>query len=278
MSAQHSATWESLAREPAVYVHRANAKGPVVLICEHASPNVPAAFANLGVAPHDLLRHIGWDIGAGALALQLSEALDTPLIEAGQSRLLMDLNRDPQDADSIPNISDGIPIPGNMNLGAEQRDLRRRWLYEPFHAAIDEVLQARIHRQQPTAVLSIHSFTPELNGHARPWHIGVLSDHDRRLAEALLTELRSGEFCVGDNEPYAPNQGVYHSVARHAQKRGLLCAMIEVRNDQLAAASAVQHWCETLVRAIAGALRHTEAEVNTRSERSGLGPALGARG
>jgi len=279
MSAQYSAKWDSLlATEPAMDVHRANGLGPVVLICEHASAAVPAIFANLGLMPEDLQRHIGWDIGASALALQLSDALDAPLILARQSRLLMDLNRDPQAPDSIPAHSDGTPIPGNQQIDSHERELRRRWLYEPFHAAIDQVLQARLLRGQPTAVLSIHSFTRSLNDYARPWQMGVLSDQDRRLADALLSGLRTNpEHCVGDNQPYAPQQGVYHTVARHGQNHGLLCAMIEIRNDQLAAVSAVQQWRDTLLNALHGALALLWNTEFTGPGRSGVGVTLGAR-
>lgn len=69
----------------------------------------------------------------------------------------------------------------------------------------------------------------------------MLSDRDRRLADALIAEFcASGEWCVGDNQPYAPADGVYHSIKRHRQDHGLLCAMLEVRNDLLADDAAVQ--------------------------------------
>ena len=36
----------------------------VVLLCEHASNFIPAEYDGLGLSPHELSRHIAWDIGA----------------------------------------------------------------------------------------------------------------------------------------------------------------------------------------------------------------------
>ena len=50
----------------------------------------------------------------------------------------------------------------------------------------------------------MHSFTPEMKGFERPWHVGVLWNDDPRLPEPLLAELRRDpSLVVGDNEPYS---------------------------------------------------------------------------
>ena len=38
---------------------------------------------------------------------------------------------------------------------------------------------------------------------------------------------------VGVNEPYSPADRVYYTLERHARSRGLPCAMIEIRNDEI---------------------------------------------
>lgn len=263
--------------EPAFAVHRASGCGPLLLVCEHASFHVPARYADLGLNRDDLRRHIGWDIGACALAKRMSDLLDSPLVHAAQSRLLLDLNRDPAAADSIPAESDGTPIPGNQCLTDDERAARRAWLYEPFHAAIEHLLRSRLAQGQLSAVVSIHSFTPVMAGFARPWHVGVLSDHDRRLADALIAELgASGPWCVGDNQPYAPADGVYHSIARHGQNHGLLCAMLEVRNDLLLDDADVQRWSETLASALIRATARCE-RVQSGSGAFGISAMPGGR-
>ena len=53
-------------------------------------------------------------------------------------------------------------------------------------------------------MLVMHSFTPQMNGFKRPWHVGVLWNDDPRLPEPLLAELRRDPaLVVGDNEPYS---------------------------------------------------------------------------
>ena len=251
-SSQVGASSESLSPDyPAVALERDAASGPLLLLCEHASPHVPVCYAGLGLDSSERERHIGWDIGALAMARELSEALDSPLIYATQSRLLMDLNRDPSAVDAIPASSDGTTIPANQNLSGAELQRRRLWLYEPFHAAVDALRARRMAQGLATAVVSIHSFTPQMAGFQRPWHIGVLSDTDRRLADSLLAVLRARpDVCVGDNQPYAPHQGVYHSVGRHGMQHGLPNVMIEVRNDLLQGDAAVKQWSQLLGHAL----------------------------
>lgn len=230
----------------------------LVLICEHASNYIPAAYARLGLAAADLRRHIAWDIGALVLAQHLSARLDAPLIYATHSRLLLDLNRDPDAADSIVEVSEDTAIPGNIGISPEERAHRRQWLYEPFHREVSRLLDQRQRIGVPTVLLSVHSFTPSYLSSARPWHAGVVSGRDRRLAEPLLARLRQEpELVVGDNEPYAAADGVYHTLERHADARGLASTLLEIRNDQIEHAAGRGLWTERLV----GALRPTLEEL-----------------
>ena len=99
-------------------------RGPIVLICEHASRLIPDEFRALGLAPADQARHIAWDIGALGLARELSVMLDAPLVHATYSRLLLDLNRPVDASDSIVESSEGTVVPGN-------REGRRRQTFSP---------------------------------------------------------------------------------------------------------------------------------------------------
>ena len=120
MNPQPDALAQALQDAP-VQVDRARGRSPVLLLCEHASAWVPPAFAHLGLAEADRLRHIAWDPGALALARRLSERLDAPLVHARYSRLLLDLNRAPDAPDSIVEASEGTAVPGNLGLDRAQR-------------------------------------------------------------------------------------------------------------------------------------------------------------
>jgi predicted N-formylglutamate amidohydrolase len=228
----------------------------VFLLCEHASNRIPGEYGTLGLSDADLERHIAWDIGALGLARQLSALLDAPLAHATYSRLLLDLNRDTSAPDSIVEHSEDTAIPGNTGLTLPERRLRQLALYDPFHREVDALISSRLADGLHTAVLSVHSFTPRYHGVARPWHVGVISQDDRSLAQAMLGSLRSeAGLVVGDNEPYGPQDGVFHSVGRHGQSRGLPCAMIEVRNDLLYDETSQRQWAERLQRALLAALQ-----------------------
>lgn len=228
----------------------------MLLLCEHASNYIPAEFDGLGLPASALQRHIAWDIGALGLARHLSALLDVPLAHATYSRLLLDLNRDVSAVDSIVEHSEDTAIPGNVGLANPERQLRQHGLYEPFHQDVDALINARLDDGLHTAVVSLHSFTPRYHDVTRPWHVGIIAQHDRLLADALLATLRTEPgLVVGDNQPYGPQDGVFHSVGRHGQARGLPCAMIEVRNDLLADDTAQRQWAERLQHALLQALQ-----------------------
>jgi predicted N-formylglutamate amidohydrolase len=42
---------------------------------------------------------------------------------------------------------------------------------------------------------------------------------------------RDADLVIGLNEPYRPVDGVFHTLERHAERRGLAPLMIEIRND-----------------------------------------------
>jgi predicted N-formylglutamate amidohydrolase len=236
-----------------VTVHNASGKGRAILVCEHASNFIPADYAGLGLSAADLQRHIAWDIGAHGTAQQLAERLDAPLVSANYSRLLLDLNRPLSAQDSITEHSEDTPIPGNQAL-TEREIQRRHSLYAPFHQAVDALIAHRLAESAP-AVISIHSFTPVYHGKKRPWHIGVLSQHDRRLADALLAVFRhDSALCVGDNQPYAPDDGVYHSMQLHGESHALPCVMLEIRNDLITDTASQTDWADRIALAIETAL------------------------
>ncbi len=223
----------------------------VLLICDHASKLVPRALNRLGLDDADLSQHIGWDIGAGAVTRLLAQDLELPAVLCGYSRLVIDCNRAPDDPSSIPPMSDGVDIPGNRDLDAAARQDRRRHLFEPYHAAISAWIAASLGSGAFPALIGVHSFTPSMNGKARPWHIGVLWDDDGRLALPLLAGLR-GEagLIVGDNQPYSAREPVGYTMRHHAWDRGLPHVALEIRQDLIAGDVGARKWAGLLARVL----------------------------
>ena len=209
-------------------------KGSVVLLCEHASAHVPARYGGLGLTAADGLSHAAWDPGALAVARTISRALDAPMVASRVSRLVYDCNRPPEAASAMPETSELIEIPGNRGLTPQQREERVRTVYRPFCAAVSALLAQRRAAGTPTAVVSIHSFTPVYFGKARAVDMGILHDEDTRLADAML---RNAPLLphrrIARNDPYGPLDGVTHSLRIHGVANSLPNVMIELRNDLL---------------------------------------------
>lgn len=231
-----------------VRVINRSGRGAYVFVCDHASNFIPADMGTLGLDEADLQRHIAWDPGALPVARALSEALDAPLVHSCISRLVIDCNRPFNAPDLISEVSETTIIPGNASLDAGERARRIRLAHEPFHAAIEAVLEERLAEGLPTRLVSVHSFTPVYKGVSRPWHIGIVHDDDTRLAGPFIAALRAQrDIVVGTNQPYSPADRVYYTLEAHGRVRDLPCAMIEIRNDEISDDEGQRRWGERLI-------------------------------
>ncbi len=220
---------------PPFIVENPGASSPFLLVGDHAGVAVPAALGDMGLPPHEMARHIACDIGIAGMGAILAKALDASFIRQTYSRLVIDCNRAPGWEDSIPQISDGTPVPANAGLSAAQAEARRRSIFQPYHDAVSAALDARQAAGLSTVLISLHSFTPVMRGFVRPWTYGVLHQGDSPFSSAVLAQLRQrfGE-AAGDNEPYSLSGETDYSVPFHALRRGLDYLEIEVRQDLIA--------------------------------------------
>jgi predicted N-formylglutamate amidohydrolase len=217
------------------------------LLCDHASHRLPRALGDLGLRPDQLVDHIGWDIGAAAVARQLSAALDAPLVLSGYSRLAIDCNRPPGTPSSIPVVTGGVPVPGNQNLPESAIQARQEALFWPYHRAISALLDRR---PRPLALLSVHSFTPHFPGQVRPWPVAVVYGQDRRLASLFLDEFRRDDpsLLVGDNEPYRVTPEGDYGIPTYGEARGIPAMLLEIRQDGIATEQGAMAWAARVTR------------------------------
>src|SRR6201996_9048251 len=110
---------------------------PFLLTCDHYGRLIPRVLGDLGVSESERVRHIAWDIGIAGVAERLANHLDAHLVAQRYSRLVIDCNRPPHVASSIPVISEATTIPGNEGLSHEDRAARRTQIFEPYHRRID---------------------------------------------------------------------------------------------------------------------------------------------
>lgn len=226
-----------------------DAVSPLLLVCDHAGKAIPAALNGLGVPAHELERHIGWDIGAASVTEALSRRLDARAVLSVYSRLVVDCNRWPENPSLMPAISDGTPVPANEYLTSDDRARRMDALYKPYHDAIADQRTRIASSGQVPVLISIHSFTPVMNGFSRPWQVGVLWNEDGRLALPMLAALRAeGDLTVGDNEPYSARTGTDFTLIHHGEQIGIPSLMLEIRQDLIADTTGVDAWADRLAR------------------------------
>jgi len=225
-----------------------------VIVVDHASRRIPRRLGDLGLPESELQRHIAWDIGALGVARRMAAALDAPLVAQNYSRLVIDCNRDPKVASSIPTVGESIEIPGNRALRGDEVAARRAEIFDPYHDHIRALLDERRAAGRPTILVAQHSMTNIFKGVRREMHAAVLYNRDRRFAGLVLDLLRrEADLLIGDNEPYFVSDETDYTVPRHGEARGLPHVEIEIRQDLISDDAGQDEWAERIGRALQGA-------------------------
>lgn len=222
-------------------------RSSLVLLADHATNLMPAAYGDLGLPASAFSRHIAYDIGIEPLTRRLAARLGCHAVLSRFSRLLIDPNRGEDDPTLIMKISDGAIVTGNHPISGEEWQRRITRFHRPYHDAIAETID-RAEREAGRAplVLSLHSFTPFWKGVPRPWHAAVLWDSDGRAPLPLIDRLNAaGDLVIGDNEPY---DGALKgdTLYRHCMRTGIAHALLEVRQDLIGDEAGVEAWVERL--------------------------------
>lgn len=248
-----------------VTILRGGSHSPFVLVSDHAGRAIPARLGDLGLSESERRRHIAWDIGVAGTGVLLAEALDAALVAQSYSRLVIDCNRRPGHPTSVAPRSDGTDVPANHGLTEADRASREREIFAPYQDAIAALLEARLGAGRESVLVALHSFTPRLRTGSnagpddrpsagtpsgdRPWHIGVLYNHDPRFSVILRDLLQAeGDLVVGDNEPYRLSDLDDYTVPVHGEQRGLPHVEIEIRQDLIGDAAGEALWAARLAR------------------------------
>lgn len=234
----------------------ASGSAPILLVCDHATNIVPQSVGggSLGLPEAEMARHIAYDLGARGVTLALAELLDAPAVLSCFSRLVIDPNRGEDDPTLVMRLYDGTIVPANRHITPDEVHRRLVGWHRPYHAAINDQIDAMIGAGHTPRLIAIHSCTPQLKGRPlRPWQVGVLWHHDGRLAHPLLARLRGEpDLCVGDNQPYS-GQLEGDTLSRHGTGRGLPHVLIELRHDGIETGAGQRLWAERLAPMLAEA-------------------------
>ncbi len=246
-------------------------KRGILLVADHAHRELPEEYGDLGLPATEFDRHIAYDIGVAAVTARLAGLLGVPAVMARFSRLLIDPNRGEDDPTLIRQLYDGTVVPGNYPMAAEERERRLDRFYRPYHDAVAAMVASVAHESAGAPfIFSVHSFTPVMQGHVRPWHVGVLWDMDNRAPWPLIEMLAADQkLVVGDNEPY---DGALRgdTMFRHAIVNGFAHALIEIRQDLIADDRGAAEWAERLAPIVDAINRRADIhEVRQYGSRTG---------
>ncbi len=216
--------------------------GGILVVCDHASNHVPDEIY-LGIDPELLSQHIAYDIGVMDVATFMVDLSGCAAFVATNSRLIVDLNRKPDDMSTIPLSSDGIEIPGNR-LDPEGRQARLERFFHPYHAALEDLLR----RQRPSLILSVHSFTPRLESQPhdhRPWEVGILYNEYEAASNLAIERLEGEGLMVGDQLPYS-GKLLNATMNRHAEANEIPYVGVEIRQDLVSSSAGQERFAAIL--------------------------------
>jgi len=219
----------------------------MMLLGDHAKRLMPDEYGDLGLPAAEFDRHIAYDIGVEMVTRRLAELTGAPAVLCGFSRLLIDPNRGEDDPTLIRQLYDGTVIPGNYPMSPEERENRLDTFYRPYDAAVGALMSSVAEQSKASPFLvSMHSYTPVMQGRPRPWHAGILWDSDDRAVLPLIEALEADpDILVGNNEPY---DGALRgdTMFRHAIVNGFAHVLIEIRQDLIATEAGAHSWAARL--------------------------------
>lgn len=172
----------------------------LVLTCEHGGNSIPKEYRNWFKDAREVLQtHRGYDPGALVLARRLSRTFEAPLFFETRSRLLIELNRSLHHPRLFSELSRQLP--------EETRQHLIDTIYRPYRESVISTLTESI-KADPTVHVSVHSFTPVMNGKTRRTQIGLLFNPARTFETEVCTQWKrelkrlAPELKVHFNLPY----------------------------------------------------------------------------
>ncbi|MCA9084182.1 MAG: N-formylglutamate amidohydrolase [Planctomycetaceae bacterium] len=175
----------------------------IVITCEHGGNIVPTKWRHLFTSPQAVAAldsHRGWDPGALTTAKFLSKNLRCPLHFSTTTRLLVELNRSLHHPNLFSEFSRSLP------LGDQAQLVERFW--QPHRTNVHRTISDLIRNDKRVLHLSVHSFTPVMDGIERSTDIGLLYDPQRTSERAICSQWKqhlcdlAPEVSVHRNRPY----------------------------------------------------------------------------
>lgn len=144
-----------------------------IVSCEHGGNQIPAAYAPFFQDAGEVLQtHRGYDPGALPLFKLLASRLSDFALYSETSRLLVELNRSLHHRKLFSTYTKNLPSATKEEIIAQH--------YLPYRKQAENKILEFSSLGNTVVHLSIHSFTPVLEGQVRKADIGLLYDPGRR--------------------------------------------------------------------------------------------------
>jgi predicted N-formylglutamate amidohydrolase len=174
---------------------------------EHASNAIPDELEKLGLSDEIIESHVAWDPGAKEVGSHLATVFNAPLFLSQYSRLVADLNRSPENHESVPAHAFGVDVPGNTKLSAAAIAERLKKFHSPYWNRIGTEIENTFSAGQGCLHFGVHSFTEVYEGQYRDVDIGLLVDPehigDGPLTKLVFEHLKQSGLDCRINEPYS---------------------------------------------------------------------------
>lgn len=159
------------------------AEPAIIITCEHATNAIPVELKSEFRGKSRLLRsHRGWDAGALEFAIALRMNLGAPLFVAEYSRLAIDLNRSLHHPKVFSSFTKHVDDKEKQTLIDS---------YNTYRTRVVSQIRNEIGNRNRVLHLSLHSFTPVLNGETRNCELGLLFDPRRKPEKEFASNLKS---------------------------------------------------------------------------------------
>lgn len=225
-----------------------------LITCEHATNRVPDNYRHLfSDAGDDLQSHRGWDPGAFIIAHTIQKAVHAPVLSFPFTRLLIDPNRSLHHPRLFSDFTKQLPKREKNNLINS--------LYLPYRENAEEALSEIASQAEQVVHLSIHTFTPSLNGRERAFDIGLLYDPSRKAEKQFCSKWKhalqheNSVLRIKMNQPYKGKSDGFTTYLRH--RLGVQYVGIELEVNQKHYFDGGQHWV-SMCRMISDSLLHIQ--------------------
>lgn len=220
----------------------------LIITCEHGGNEIPSQYKKAFKAhKHVLETHRGFDLGALDV-FEYLKPLSVYSKSSTTSRLLIELNRSLHHKQLFSEYSRALSL--------KEKESIISTIYVPYRNEVESKISSLISKKDTVLHLSIHSFTPTLNGVERSCDIGFLYDSSHILEKEFSAEFKAQlktitpNINVRYNYPYLGKADGFTTYLRQKFKQHYLGIEIEINQKYSNSNQMSQHIKDTLLVAL----------------------------